>query len=176
MIDFRVCTQQSHSVRGYDTSLARIKKFRTMMALPIGDFVWNRLLAAVDGELANQLLDEHKYTTIAEIREGIALLTSFSQSTGIALPMFLQSMALIIDYESMIANRVPFETKVKEIPPTFFVALIFAGKKKRLIRLEVSDQRLLTWAECMKVDFTKIDSASMVVDETRTEIPLSLWS
>jgi hypothetical protein len=134
-------------------------------------------VAAVDGQLANQLLDPQKYTTLAALREGIGLLNAFSKVSGILLPVFFQSMRLVLEYPTMVANRVPFETKVKDLPPLFVVALVFlAGKEKRVIRLEVNDTRLLEWAEGMKVDFGKLDSASIVIDETRTEIPASLWS
>jgi hypothetical protein len=84
-------------------------------------------------------------------------------------------MLLLLGYEDMIANKVPFEMTVRAVPPEFFVALIFAGKAKRIIRLEVSDHKLLQWAEALKVDLDKLDSASLVVNETQTEIPLSLW-
>jgi hypothetical protein len=48
------------------------------MVLPIGDFVWSRLLAAVNGEFGNQLIDSQQYRSESEIREGIAFVTSFS--------------------------------------------------------------------------------------------------
>jgi hypothetical protein len=175
MIDFRACTQQQPSAPGFDVSLARITRLRTVLALPIGDFVWARLIAAVDAELSNQLLDPQKYKMISAIRDGVGLVNAFTRVSGIPLPVFLQSMLLLLGYEDMIANKIPFEMMVRAVPPDFFVALIFAGKAKRLIRLEVSDQRLLKWAEYLKVDLEKIDSVSLTVDETQTEIPLSLW-
>jgi hypothetical protein len=142
--------------------------------LPIGDLVWERLIAAVDSELANWLLDRRTASTAASIRESVGLFSAFSHPSGITHPVFLQSMLLLLGYEDMIADKVPFEMTVRVVPPEFFIALITAGKARKLIRLDVSDQRLLRWAQAIKIDLEKIDSLSFVVDETQTEIPLGL--
>jgi hypothetical protein len=176
MADFLTCTQRLPSVREFGHSLEQIRRLRAMLVLPIGDFVWNRLLVAVDGGLANQLLNPQKFTTIHEIHESIRFVNSFSKESGIFLPIFLQSMQLMLDYETLVSNRVPFEMQVKNVPPDFFIALIFIGKRKGLIRLEVNDQKLLNLAEYLNIDISKIESTSLAVDETRTDIRLSVWS
>jgi hypothetical protein len=176
MIDFRRCTQKDPRSHEATVSFARIKTLRDRMVLPIGEFVWARLIAAVDGELANQLIDPLRFKTVDEIRQGIELVCQFTQASKIDLPVFLHSMTLLLEYEGIITNGIPFESKIKDVPPAFFVALVFAGKRKRVIRLEVSDARILDWAEYVKVDFSTIDSISLSPDESHTEIPLSLWS
>jgi len=75
----------------------------------------------------------------------------------------------------MLKKKIQFEEKARDVPPKFFVGLIFAGKRKRLIPLELSDLRLLHWADYMKIDISNIDRYVIEVDEKATEIPLTVW-
>jgi hypothetical protein len=142
--------------------------------MPIGDFVWTRLIVAVDAELANQLLDVQIYTTVDSVTKGVDLVNEFTRLSGIALPVFLQSMLLILGYEEMIKNNVPFEM-VRGLPPEFLVALLVTGKAKKLIGHEVGDQRLRNWAESRKIDLENLHNVRLEHDETKTAFPLSLW-
>jgi hypothetical protein len=172
---FIICTRQSG---GPESELARkrILQYQQMMRTPIGEFILNRLLAAVDGQLANQLLDRGKYTRVEDLRHGAEAVKVFTKSSGISLPIFSESIAALLEYEHMLRHRIRFEERAKHVPPKFFVALVFAGKRKRLISLQLSDQKIITWAEHMKIDLTNIDGYTITVDESNTEIPMSLWT
>jgi hypothetical protein len=95
------------------------------------------------------------------------------------MPLFTQSLTFVIRYQSIIEESIPFEEVVTDLPIDFMIALVVAGKRKRLIALEVSDKRILAAADFLKVDLSLIDEIRMVLDETKTEIPsfdqLSVW-
>jgi hypothetical protein len=173
--DFVVCTRES---RGHEFEAARkrIMEHKQMMRTPIGEFIQHKLLAAVDGQLANQLLDPRKYTQTEELKHGVEAVKTFAKSSGISLPIFSESITVVLEYEHMLQQNVQFDERAKHVPPKFFAALVFAAKRKGLLPLQLSDQRLINWADYMKIDLTDIDRYTLTVDESKTEIPMSLWT
>jgi hypothetical protein len=126
---------------------------------------------AIDGTLANQLLEPEKFATREALRKGIQQVDAFTGSSGIVLPIFRQGMQLLLDYEMIIRNGVPFGERVGDVPPGFFAAIVLLGKGKGIIPLQVSDQRILKWTEDMGIDIGTVLSTVMTVDETQTEFP-----
>jgi hypothetical protein len=79
----------------------------------------------------------------------------------------------LLEYEDIIARGIQFEDVAGSVPPKVLLSMVFAGKRKKVIPLEVSDFRILNWAIYLKVDFSAVDGR-VVPDESRTVVPLEL--
>jgi hypothetical protein len=169
--DFRVCTRSSQPAQ---PAFDRIAAARQGFVLKIGAFLWSRVQHVVDCELANQLVSDSQYGTMPEIRQGLEFVVGFSRKLRSQLPVFTQAMGFVLEYEEIIAKKIQFEEKARNLSPKFLLGLVFAAKRKGIVPLEVSDQRILNWALYLKVDVTAVDG-KMIADESKTEIPLELW-
>jgi hypothetical protein len=171
--EFRICTRYEMDSPLFAAALHRITDFRMSLLPPIGNFLWERLVKAVDCELANQLILDYQYGTKDEIRKGIRCAAAVCRMLRISLVVFTQALNFVLDYEQIIAKRIPFEERGKDLPPQFLLSIVFSGKKKGVIPLEVSDQRILNWATYLKVAIAP--DTQVVADESQTVVPLSLW-
>jgi hypothetical protein len=171
---FRVCTRYEHESPFFASSLEKITGFRAMLRPPVGGFVWAHLVKAVDCELANHLVLDYQFRTRDEVRRGVRCGGMLEKILGVSLATFLQALNFTLDYEEILRKKIPFEERARDLPPKFLVAVVFSGKKKGLIPLEVSDARLLSWAAYLKVDISRVD-ATVFADESQTEVPLALW-
>jgi hypothetical protein len=171
--EFRVCTRYEQKSPFFGPSFTKIQEVKGTLVGKIGDFVWKRAQHGLDCELANQLTLDYQYGSKQEILDGKRLTNELCRGLNIRLPCFLQAMDFLLSYQEIIAKKIQFEERARDLPPRFLVALVFAGKNKRLIPLEVSDVRILNWAAYLKVDVSCVD-AKMEADESRTEIPFAL--
>ena len=104
--------------------------------------MWARLLKVIDCELANQLVDEAHFGTIAEMefaKEQIAALESLIQ---VSMPFFWESIDFVTNYEMIIRQSIPFENYRLHLQPDFIVALVFMVKRKGL---SVLCEMVLSW-------------------------------
>jgi hypothetical protein len=172
--DFRICTRCAQTTPVFGPAFERIIAAKQGLVLKFGAFLWTRVQHAVDCELANQLVVDYQYGTMEEIREGLELVLAFSRKLRSQMPVFSQAMNFVMEYQEIIAKKIQFEEKARNLTPKFLLGLVFAAKRKGIIPLEVSDQRILTWALYLKVDVTTVDG-KMIADESKTEVPFSLW-
>jgi hypothetical protein len=172
--DFRTCTRMPQSSHLFTAALARIRDSRERLRGRIGAFFWGRVVAAIDRVLANELVGSPTIATEAQMRETIAHTEEFECAAEVKLPVFVQGMALVLEYETIIANKIPLGQRVGGLPPAFFAALVFAGKRKRMIKLEISDRPILKWIGELGIDVRDI-LRPLDIDETATEVPLDLW-
>jgi hypothetical protein len=172
--DFRTCTCKPPSDPFFVEGLARIRNALERMQGRIGAFFWSRVVAAIDRALANELVDSPRIATSACARETIARVEEFESVAEVKLPVFVQGMGLLLEYETIIANRIPFAERVADVPPAFFAALVFAGKKKRMIKLEICDRWILKWITDLGIDVADTQQP-LGIDETSTEVPRDIW-
>jgi hypothetical protein len=172
--DFRTCTRTPPSDPFFVEGLARIRNARERMQCRIGAFFWSRVVAAIDRALANELIDSPRFAITASVCETIALVEEFEHIADVRLPVFVQGMALLLEYETIVTDRIPFQERVGDLPPAFFAALVFAGKRKRMIKLEISDQKLLKWINDLGIDVADTQRP-LGIDEAMMEVPANLW-
>ena len=157
-------------------AVTKIVQFRSAVDGKLGDFVWAHLLKAIDCELANQLVDEAQFRTIAEMEFAKTQFEALESIIQVSMPFFMESINFVTSYEMIIRQSIPFENYRLHLPPDFIVALVFMAKRKGLVPLEISDRRILKFAEYMKVDITKVTGDTFLfVDESVTAVPITLW-
>ena len=157
-------------------AVTSIVRFRGMFKSRIGEFVWSHLTKAIDCELANQLVSLGVFKSIESMLFAKKQFIALERIIHVATPFFFESIEIITNYEKIIAESKPFENYGPHIPPDFLVALVFMSKKKALIPLEISDKRILGFAEYMKVDLTKVTGDTFLcVDESVTTVPVTVW-
>ena len=125
--------------------------------------MWARLLKVIDCELANQLVDEAHFGTIAEMefaKEQIAALESLIQ---VSMPFFWESIDFVTNYEMIIRQSIPFENYRLHLQPDFIVALVFMVKRKGL---SVLCEMVLSWTAF----------ASFVIDAFRIMIAFFIFN
>jgi hypothetical protein len=176
ILDFRICTRTAPSKPEFARSLTRIIGARGKLDKPIGDFFWNRLIAAVDRALANQLIDSPLFATGEQIYGQLAAAKEFEDLSDIKLPVYTQSMTVLVEYEMIIVSGIPFEERFDAVTPGFLAALVVYGKKRDIIPLGVDDMRLWTWLMKLGIDLRVAHNKLVPVEESRTVVPFDLWS
>jgi len=144
---------------------------RTLLRLPIGEFVWGHLLVRVDVILSNEMLLPDRLAKSIELIQARELLINLCGIMNVKMPFFLQSLNFVITYEKIIADRIPFEERTPNLPVDFLMALVVAYKKKCLIPLTTSDRRILTVADYLKVNLVNVESIRLAPDRN-VEVPL----
>jgi hypothetical protein len=153
----------------------KIISFRDSLCLRIGSFVWERVVVAIDLALANLHLTGNEFPTIRSISEVSERLKTICTSLIIQLPYFSQSLAFLQRYAEALTDSLPFVEIAPDLPPDFLLALVFAGKRKRILGLELSDRRILATAESANVDIALVESIKLVCKQEPLELPHSLW-
>jgi hypothetical protein len=169
--DFRTIAERPRG-REWTWAIVRILLFKEMMNNALGIFVWNLWLKNIDRRLGNDLVELVKYTKISQIDLAIENLIALS-NFGVGFPVFLQALAMIRDYKATIQNGVPFERKAPDVPPRFLTAIIIMGKRKGVVDIMISDERLLAWADGRNVELMDLEHAFLPVEEPITDLPMS---
>jgi hypothetical protein len=159
---------------GFRFLLSPIVELRQFFTRPIGEFAWGKIMGAVDRAAINLLVDQTKFAVVEELVKIREPLNEIGRELKLSLPLFAEALGFMLDYERITSEAIPFETAVPNLPVEFVVAVVFAGKRKGVIPLEISDRRLLIFGDYMGVDFATLDQA-VEPDADLPEIPLAFW-
>jgi hypothetical protein len=162
-------------IKGPVGVIDKINEFRDSLGLPFGTFVWERVVIHVDVAVTNALLEKGQFRTLQELFEAKQNFEELGNSLDIRMPFFTQATLFLTSYETIIQNNIPFPEVAPDLPMDFLLALVFTGKRERLIKLELSDRRILASAEEANVDVAAVEEIKLTFDESHTDIPLSVW-
>jgi hypothetical protein len=165
------------ALAGGDTSAPRnkISGFRDSLVDPPGQFIRERFLVAVDMDLANRMVTEGQLTTVQSVLEMSDRFTEFCAALELRMPFFAESLSFTLNYRTIIKDSIRFAEIAPDLPMDFLLGLLFAGKHKRIIPLEISDRRILSAAEQHQVDVAHVDEFRLRFDESTHDIPSTLW-
>jgi hypothetical protein len=154
----------------------QISQFRETLADKFGQFIWERVLIAVDMELANLLLTDDHLTTLKSIEETSDHFGQLCGELDLRMPYFTEALSFTLNYAMVLRDSIPFEEIAPDLRMDFLLALLFAGKRKRIIPLEISDKRILAEAEQQNVDISRVEEFRLICDESTADIPQALWT
>jgi hypothetical protein len=156
-------------------SVSSLIGFKNALTLRLGAYVWEKVVAAVDAKLSNLLLTNKEFATVQNLRDAQSGLESMCAAIGVSMPLFGQSLNFILNYQRVLRDSVAFDEVAPDIPADFLLAMVMAGKRKRLIPLELSDKRVLAAADAAGIDVSRLDDVCLRAKEPELDVPHAIW-
>lgn len=173
---YKVCCDSDIGDMAAQVAVTNIIQMRHVLDNKIGNFVLGHLMEAVDCELGNLLLGDTELRTMAQIDRVRNSLEQLGVFLPLMIPRFQEALNMVRFYQKIIEESIPFEEYGPDLPPSYICAIIFEAKRKGLVPLEISDERLLNFAEYTKVDLMNLSTQGRLrADVSQAVIPESLW-
>lgn len=173
---YKVCCESDIGDMAAQVAVTNIIQMRHVLDSKIGNFVLGHLMEAVDCELGNLLLGDTELRTMAQIDRVRSSLEQLGVFLPLMIPRFQEGLNMVHFYQTIIEKSIPFEEYGPDLPPSYICAIIFEAKRKGLVPLEISDERLLNFAEYTKVDLMNLSKQGRLrADVSQVVIPESLW-
>ncbi|OHT08956.1 hypothetical protein TRFO_22287 [Tritrichomonas foetus] len=173
--DFFICVNQG--LRCFDAEIAvtRIVQAQCSICAPLNTIIWQHVLRTVDCKLANYIIDDKGIPDFEIMMKVYDVIKELEKILNIKMPYSDQAYSLIKNYPKIIQDSTPFEVAAPNLPPDFVVGLIFTGKKKNMIPFEISDDRIIKFADYLRLDISKAINYKLKIDESKTNLPSTLW-
>ncbi|KAK8838398.1 hypothetical protein M9Y10_033024 [Tritrichomonas musculus] len=172
--DFLNCVTKGLKSTESEIAVTNVVQCQCSIANPIMSFCWTSAVNAIDCEVSNYLADNKGIKDTKTLEKSVESLQVMQRILSINLPYSMQAYNLIKRYNEIIKENTPFEAAAPNLPPEFIVRLIFSGKWKSLIPYEVSDDRIVNFADFLKLDIDQSLNYVMKFDLNQPP-PLSIW-